>query len=352
MSDLLPSFEEDAWYRATTLLERVALRQATALPLTNQKKEVAAQLACKWRSQARFSTDRLFSQKLDSLALSDDEFVAVLAEPPGLIRSRGGKPPLWLEQFSQAYSSQLPHPLPGVGELRGDSISGLLNIAKELVSYGLSKLRIRTLAILEKHSHPPLKIEMVEDIFLGALAGQLLPIVSKTTVLEMHVARLQGNLQGETQAERYCNFVDRLQQPESALAIMLEYPVLARQLVQRVEQWVDFVAEFLGHLCSDWELILRSLGSNEVEPGFLTQVQSDAGDSHRGGRCVLIATFSSGFKVVYKPKSMAVDSHFQELLTWINARGSHPPLRVLKMGQIRPTENSSRKRTFMKLVHS
>ena len=331
MSDLLDSFDEDTWYRATTLSERVALRPATTRPLATQANDLAPQLSRRWRSQAPFSSTRLFSQRLDLLGISDSEFLPVLAETPSSIRSRNCKTPLWLKQFSEAYSSQLPHSLPDLGELQGDPIFGLLNIAKPLVRWGLSKLRSRTLAILEKHSHAPLKIERVEEIFRGALAGQLLPIVSKTAVLEMHVARLQGNLQGETQAERYRNFVERLKQPENALAMMLEYPVLARQLVQRIEQWIDSIVEFLDRLCSDWELILRSIGSNQVKPGFLTQLQSDAGDSHRGGRCVLIATFNSGFKVVYKPKSMAVDAHFQELVAWINARGSHPPLRTPKI---------------------
>jgi type 2 lantibiotic biosynthesis protein LanM len=46
---------------------------------------------------------------------------------------------------------------------------------------------------------------------------------------------------------------------------------------------------------------------------------------------VLIVKFSSGFQVVYKPKSLAVDGHFQELLTWLNDRGNHPLFRVLKI---------------------
>ena len=64
---------------------------------------------------------------------------------------------------------------------------------------------------------------------------------------------------------------------------------------------------------------------------MLTQVQGGAGDTHRGGRSVLIARFSSGFRVVYKPRSLAVDVHFQELLAWLNARGDHPPFRTLNV---------------------
>lgn len=57
----------------------------------------------------------------------------------------------------------------------------------------------------------------------------------------------------------------------------------------------------------------------------------EAGDSHRGGRSVLIATFESGFQIVYKPKSLAVDAHFQDLLTWLNDRGQAPRFRPLNI---------------------
>jgi type 2 lantibiotic biosynthesis protein LanM len=45
----------------------------------------------------------------------------------------------------------------------------------------------------------------------------------------------------------------------------------------------------------------------------------------------LIARFESGLQVVYKPRSLAVDVHFQELLAWLNQRGSHLPFRTLRV---------------------
>jgi type 2 lantibiotic biosynthesis protein LanM len=150
-------------------------------------------------------------------------------------------------------------------------------------------------------------------------------------VLELNVARVQGSLVGKTDKDRYDNFVQRLEDPETALAIMLEYPVLARQLVIRIDQWIGFIVEFVDRLCSDWSSILQTFGLKDTDPGFLAELGMDAGDRHRGGRCVLMATFSAGFKLVYKPKPMAVDAHFQELLSWINERGSHPPLRTLRI---------------------
>jgi lantibiotic modifying enzyme len=88
--------------------------------------------------------------------------------------------------------------------------------------------------------------------------------------------------------------------------------------------------ELLERLCADWQEIC-SLFTPERAPGVLIKVQGGVGDTHCGGRSVILLTFDSGFQLIYKPKSLSIDVHFQELLTWLNAHGTHPPLRILKM---------------------
>ncbi|MFY9824463.1 MAG: type 2 lanthipeptide synthetase LanM family protein, partial [Thermoanaerobaculia bacterium] len=56
--------------------------------------------------------------------------------------------------------------------------------------------------------------------------------------------------------------------------------------------------------------------------GPLTALGGGAGDRHRRGRAVRILSFASGARLVYKPRSLAVEAHFQELLAWVNAQGS------------------------------
>jgi lantibiotic modifying enzyme len=46
------------------------------------------------------------------------------------------------------------------------------------------------------------------------------------------------------------------------------------------------------------------------------------------GRSVVICEFSSGLRLVYKPRSLAADIHFQALVKWFNQRGFLPALRV------------------------
>lgn len=106
--------------------------------------------------------------------------------------------------------------------------------------------------------------------------------------------------------------------------------MLARQIVTDIEQWVESSGEFLRDLCADWEDITAIFRGGK-EPGVIVKVSGGFGDSHRRGRSVLVAEFASGFRVVYKPRPLAVDLRFQELLTWLNERGAQPPLAPLKV---------------------
>ena len=212
----------------------------------------------------------------------------------------------------------------------GRETAGFLSLIEPLIGQGHVRLHEGVEVLSGMYTQVPFDPITVEALLLADLSGHLLGILNRTLVLELHVARLQGLLTGETSSERFRSFVERLRHREVALALFEEYPVLARLLATAIDRFVDFGLEFLQHLCADWQAV-RALFSPDKDPGVLTQVRGGAGDTHRGGRAVLIAGFSSGFRVVYKPRSLAVDVHFQEILAWLNARGDHPPFRTLNV---------------------
>jgi type 2 lantibiotic biosynthesis protein LanM len=144
----------------------------------------------------------------------------------------------------------------------------------------------------------------------------------------MHVARVEGRLQGESPEERFQSFLQQLGQPEKMLSLLEEYAVLARQLVDTLDNWVTCNLELLQRLCADWEQI-QSVFLPNCDPGILIEINQGAGDTHQGGHNVTILTWSSGFRLVYKPRAMTLDIHFQELLTWLNAQGQEPAFRTL-----------------------
>jgi len=158
----------------------------------------------------------------------------------------------------------------------------------------------------------------------------LLARVDRTLVLELNVARLQGRLSGATPEERFASFVDLLGKPEMAKQLLDEYPVLAEGVATTIAAWFAASLELYERLTGDWEE-LRRLFFPQADPGPVVEVRVGMGDPHRRGRSVAILRFESGARLVYKPRPVAVDLHFQDLLAWLRGRGApaHRTLRVL-----------------------
>jgi len=322
------NFQDAAWYRATTLVERGARRLDPLGPYQNDERQAERHLL-RWRSQPPFTNASTFAQRLAMDGFSEHEFLRVLGEPPESLRAHFPGLLPWLAELLQAFSSGPSVAALSFPEEMSEHLIGLLKPVEPLIHRSYTLLHRSVREVLRTRPRAPVDDGTVDRILFADLPLQVLPMVGRTVVLELNVARLEGLLDGETPEDRFRSFLHRLDQPEMSLAIMHDYPVLARQLTIRLNQWIACSVEFLERLCADWDLI-RSALTPDTDPGLLTHVHG-AGDRHCSGRSVLIATFSSGFRLVYKPKPVSVDRHFQELLTWTNDHGSHPAFRILKI---------------------
>jgi type 2 lantibiotic biosynthesis protein LanM len=175
----------------------------------------------------------------------------------------------------------------------------------------------------------------VENALARDLRRALTFEATRTLVLELNVARTLNQLRGDTSEERFVHFSTvHLADPSIREAIIDQYPVLARLMTATVQRWLDTTLELLGRLAEDRSMIEHRL-SKGTKLGPLVAVHSGLSDPHRGGRTVAILTFASGQRVVYKPKSLAVDLEFQSLIDWLNATGlefQHRTLQVLNRG--------------------
>jgi type 2 lantibiotic biosynthesis protein LanM len=329
----LPSFQDPNWYHAVTLTERLAsLRDVPGATVhVNGNLDLARRRLQRWRAQAPFPTDTYFAQRLALDGLIEEDLLGLLGEPIEDVRKRFAAPPDWMAKLAKAFACPAafpPVPLPE--SLRRQPTAGFLDVIAPLLQQGRDRIHEGVAALRHTTDDLPFDPDTVTDILYAPLPARLLAALASTMALELNVARLQGVLPGTTPAERFQSFVARLGQREHALALLQEYPVLARHLLLQIERWSATSLEFLQHLCADRQA-LRTVFSPEQELGQLAQIEGEAGDLHRGGRAVLIARFSSGLQIVYKPKALAVAVHFQELLTWLNQRGTHPPFRTLEI---------------------
>ena len=327
------------WYRATTLVERIALlREDGNNELCPQEiSERARKRLERWRSQSPFGTGDHFNQRLAADGLTEEMLLRLLNESAESLRTRTSVEPEWLtdimeaffsDDFSQGTLLQQISLEPQTGDEAQKDLYGFLTVVFPLINQGLARLNLRVRTLQETSSPLPFEPADLAKLFVPALLGHLSQVLSRTLVLELNIARVQGRLTGDTEKERFTSFVQRLRDRDIALALLKAYPVLARQVWRCVNQWVDFTWEFLERLSADAEQIKETF-CPDGQLGLLDQVHVGAGDTHRNGHSVTIASFSSGLRLVYKPRSLDIEAHFQSLLEWLNERGSHPPFKIL-----------------------
>src|SRR5690606_3896047 len=114
--------------------------------------------------------------------------------------------------------------------------AGFLVLVAPLLAWANDQLRHGLDAAIPPNATRPFALAIAQQALHEALTMQLAPLLERTLVLEMHVARLQNLLTGETPAARFAAFLERVQDRTVALALLEEYPVLARQLVTKIEQ--------------------------------------------------------------------------------------------------------------------
>jgi type 2 lantibiotic biosynthesis protein LanM len=310
------------WYRAFCLTERVG-PGAPGLPRAAGDADRARKRLERWKAQPPFATTSLFADRLAADGITEADLLALLAESPESLRDRMPAPE-WAARVERALASEGGEPLVWPAEFDSTPARAFLETVRPLVDVAVAELRDRVRRLAAGRDELPFEPAAAHALFVPHLPQRLVGRLARTLVLELNVARLEGRLAGDTAEERFASFLATLRTPAALGALLREYPVLARELVRCLDHWVATSAEFLDRLASDWSAVRRAFGP-AGDPGPLAEVKGDAGDRHRRGRSVFLLRFASGFRLAYKPKSLAVDVHFRELLDWLADRGGGRP---------------------------
>lgn len=161
----------------------------------------------------------------------------------------------------------------------------------------------------------------------------------RTLVLELNCARLLGQLAGETPEARFADFLSRFDDAAAWDRLFEEYPVLGESVGTMRRLFREQVVELFERLATD---VADLAAGGLVAPGRarLVELAASLSDPHRGGRGVWRLTFDvrgARAHLMYKPKPLAIDVQFQELLARCNAAigcgelTGVPPFRVLRV---------------------
>lgn len=143
---------------------------------------------------------------------------------------------------------------------------------------------------------------------------------ARASGLELVLAQARGE-----DRQLYTAFLEHLR-AGGLVGLLADYPPLGRLLSLTVTCWVEWTAEFFERLEHDRPVLESALGCR----GGLVGLDWELSDPHHGGRTAVRVSFENGARAIYKPRSLAMEKAWFDLLSWLAERGA-PRLRSLKV---------------------
>ena len=160
------------------------------------------------------------------------------------------------------------------------------------------------------------------NIVTGHLISRLTPMISRVCCMEMHSLRDRKFLNGKSSEERFKNYVQLIQEPNNAADLLQKYQLLDQAIIVTIHHYIEFFKEFFAHSKKDYIDLVNIF--MDKDKSYVINELKISGDTHNKGRTVIIAKWHNNEgrtkKIVYKPRSLAIDLAFNELLRWINPR--------------------------------
>lgn len=162
----------------------------------------------------------------------------------------------------------------------------------------------------------------------ASLRRAALTLIARCAIIELNRADAEGRLGPGDVESKFKLFIDQFAPGDGRLALFDRYPLLAGLLEQRLEQTLVSFDEVCTRYANDHGQIASLLPMPSVAP-VLTGVDLGRGDRHGDGRTVAILALHDGQRIVYKPRSMAIEAAYFGLVAWMNQSGLQPDQRVV-----------------------
>jgi type 2 lantibiotic biosynthesis protein LanM len=317
---------EYCWLKAQTLQERRdALRARKGKPAFDRK--LADERLKAWRTVQALKDEDVFLRRLAVDGLTKKEFLRILGTPPARLFGPDFVPD-WLAEVRKS-------------EIEGKELGfksavfshydrrGILAPYLPMIRRYANKLHRH----LSDHRGLRAKITIPADEVLDLILAPALQRIEyyhrSAAILEVNIMRMLGQLRGETPEQRFEDFKAKMLNPEERERVQKKYPVLTRSLQRTLEYWLANNIEFLERLNADLAEIRSVFG---IEAGDEpAKIDPGSGDLHCKGRSVTVVTFKSGKKILYKPRNLAIDRRFRDLIEWCRNAGMDPPVQSINL---------------------
>ncbi|MFS8580725.1 MAG: type 2 lantipeptide synthetase LanM, partial [Novibacillus thermophilus] len=276
--------------------------------MSEEKADSSAEAVRKWKTKALFKDEARWNKKLAVEGLTVEEFSALLVDNHKKIKEF----PRWFRIFKECMSQ--------TDDIADDEVPTSMSIAvRPFLQWAQNKLN----QALNACSDSMINKEKVLHSMIESLGKYLVELSSRALVLELNVARVLNELEGDSEEDRYASFIRQFCKKQHVLQFYLEYIVLARILSLRTDYFVHNMTELIERYKADWPLLKETF---HLDDCTLVKVETGLGDSHNKGKSVVNLQFESGQTLVYKPKRMDINEQVFDLYKWFNERGFRPKL--------------------------
>lgn len=128
--------------------------------------------------------------------------------------------------------------------------------------------------------------------------------LNRVLLLELHAAKLSGQLTAADESGKFAQFLDLATRDDFKASLRRRYPVLEDRLNATLGQQGAAIVSLAERIASDRHQLSGLL---DAPAGVLRAVRLGEGDVHDGGHTVAQIEFSGG-TVMYKPRSLQVDA--------------------------------------------
>ena len=154
------------------------------------------------------------------------------------------------------------------------------------------------------------QLSSIVDSALNSLVVKIGDLSLKTLVYELNVERNNNRLSGDTDEDRLNSFFQKLGDYNYRCELFEKYPVLVRDIDTVVNEHIAFIAELIQRLGDNQKAICEKFGINRFK---IEDLQFNVGDTHDHGRTVVIISFESDKKIVYKPRKLTIHETFAKI---------------------------------------
>ena len=291
-------------WRAASLVER-----ACSIPNAPAASDAPrTELLTEWRQAIGAESNHLWTRRLAALGLHEDQAAALFRSepPPGYIAAP------WTREIESWFSPSDEEPL------HSDLDVPFAHVLAPLAARAMEPVQAAGEGILTQEANRDLRRGLLERLAEQAGPALYVWFVGERARVKPFSTRGEG-FEGD---EIYRSVVDALS-GAGILRLAQEYPVLLRNMITILKSGRDAATELVERYRADRADLM------ELAPaasGPIHGISHGLSDLHNAGRSVQVLSFRDGSRLVYKPKSIALDAGYGRLLDWISQRGG-PALR-------------------------